>query len=126
MCIRDRLKRDYEAYKKFEHEDIVVTTGDSNLNPFYVFSEENLKEEMPMTWDSFELSNMNVYYSPDMKSAALTFSADGAYTMNTDNSKVDYATRGSSFWVATNSGWKVLHSSWAPRNGKIGIPSTSE
>ncbi len=120
------LQRDYETYKKYEHEDIVVTTGDSNLNPFYVFSKENLKEEMAMNWDAFDLSDMNVYYSPDMKSAAITFSADGAYTMNDDNTTVDYATRGSSFWVATNNGWKILHSSWAPRKGKIGIPERTE
>lgn len=120
------LQRDYETYKKYEHEDIVVTTGDSNLNPFYVFSKENLKEEMAMTWGSFDLSDMNVYYSPDMKSAAITFFADGAYTMNDDNTTVDYATRGSSFWVATNNGWKILHSSWAPRKGKIGIPERTE
>lgn len=120
------LKRDYETYEKFEHEDIVVTTGDSNLSPFYVFSKENLKEEMGMTWDSFDLSDMKVYYSPDMKSAAVTFSADGAYTMKDDNTTIDYATRGASFWVATNDGWKILHSSWAPRKGKIGIPGRTE
>ena len=29
----------------------------------------------------------NVYFSPDMKSAAITFSADGAYTTNDNNTQ---------------------------------------
>ncbi len=38
------------------------------------------------------------------------------------NDTVQYASRASSMWVSTALGWKILHSSYAPRNGKIGIP----
>lgn len=117
------LERDYSKYKKFEHDDIEVTTGDSNLNPFYIYTKDNLESSAKMTWDSFEFDNMNVYFAPDMKSAAITFNADGSYTMNDTNETVDYATRGSSFWTATDDGWKIIHSSWSPRKGKTGIPS---
>jgi len=117
------LERDYSKYKKFEHDDIKVTTGDSNLNPFYVYTKDDLESSANMTWDSFEFDNMNVYFAPDMKSAAITFNADGSYTMNDTNETIDYATRGSSFWTATDDGWKIIHSSWSPRKGRIGIPS---
>jgi len=117
------LDGDYQGYKMFEHPEIKVSTGDSNLNPFYIYTKDNLESSAKMTWDSFEFDNMNVYFAPDMKSAAITFNADGSYTMNDTNETVDYATRGSSFWTATDDGWKIIHSSWSPRKGKTGIPS---
>jgi hypothetical protein len=116
------LKGDYESYKKFEHPEIIYTTGDSNLSPFYVYTKENVIKKTQITWDSFELSNMKAYFSPDMKTAVLNFEADGAYTMINSGTTIPYATRGSSTWVNTDDGWKVLHTSYAPRKGKIGIP----
>ena len=35
---------------------------------------------------------------------------------------VSYATRASSTWVNTQDGWKILHTSYAPRKGKNGLP----
>jgi tetratricopeptide (TPR) repeat protein len=116
------LTSDYESYKKYEHSEITVTQGDSNLNPFYVYTQEDVSRVAPITWDVFEFSNMKTYFSPDMKTAVVTFEADGAYTVTETKKTVSYATRGSSTWNNTDDGWKILHSSYAPRKGKIGIP----
>jgi hypothetical protein len=113
---------DYESYKKFEHPEITVTTGDSNLNPFYVYTKEDVTKTTPITWDVFEFSNMKTYFSPDMKTAVVTFEADGAYIVTETDKTVSYATRGSSTWINTSDGWKILHTSYAPRKGKTGIP----
>jgi hypothetical protein len=119
------LNGDYESYKEFEHPEIVVTTGDSNLNPFYVLTKDNLNEDAPMTWNSFDLSNFEVYFSPDMKSSVTTFDADGSFTMIDSKMKFDYSTRGSATWVSTTEGWKILHSSYAPKKGKNGLPDVN-
>tara|TARA_B110000967_G_scaffold64023_1_gene66000 strand:+ start:9176 stop:10312 length:1137 start_codon:yes stop_codon:yes gene_type:complete len=113
---------DYESYKKFEHPEITVTAGDSNLNPFYVYTKEDVTKETPITWEVFEFSDMKTYFSPDMKTAVVSFEADGTYVVKATNKTVSYATRGSSTWVNTDDGWKILHTSFAPRKGKVGIP----
>ncbi|MDG2152090.1 MAG: hypothetical protein P8K12_07585, partial [Polaribacter sp.] len=75
-----------------------------------------------LTWEFFELSDMETYFSPDMKTAVITFVADGKYTITATNETTVYATRASSTWTNTNDGWKIMHSSYAPRKGKKGLP----
>jgi len=129
------LKADYTAFEKFTHPDIKISTGDSNLGKFYEFTRESLEADQNLSWDEFELKDMNVYFSPDMKTAVVTFYAKGAYTINGDskNSSIDlngmfksisteYSTRGSSVWVETDGGWKTMHSNFAPNKGKVGLP----
>jgi hypothetical protein len=116
------MSGDYEAYKKFEHPEIKVPTGDSNLNPFYIYTEKDVVTDTLITWEFFKLSNMETYFSPDMNTAVITFVADGKYTFIDNAKTIAYATRGSSVWNYTNDGWKVLHTSYAPRKGKVGIP----
>lgn len=116
------LDGDYQRYKMFEHPEIKVSTGDSNLTPFYIYTEKDVTNNSAITWSSFELSDMQTYFSPDMKTAVVTFVADGAYTITKTNQNVEYATRASSTWTNTEDGWKILHTSFAPRKGKIGIP----
>jgi hypothetical protein len=65
---------------------------------------------------------METSFSPDMNTAVITFVADGKYTFTDNAETVSYATRGSSVWNYTNDGWKVLHTSYAPRKGRFGIP----
>lgn len=113
---------DYDAYSKFEHSDINHITGDSNLSPFYTFNKASFERERVINWERFELENMNVNYSPDMKTAALTFYASGSYKIKETKKTIAYSTRGSSVWVNTDQGWKILHSSWAPNKDGIGIP----
>jgi hypothetical protein len=116
------MSGDYEAYKKFEHPEIKVPTGDSNLNPFYIYTEKDVVVDTEITWEFFKLSNMKTYFSPDMNTAVITFVADGKYTFIDNAKTVSYATRGSSVWNYTDDGWKVLHTSYAPRKGRVGIP----
>jgi hypothetical protein len=119
------MSGDYEAYKKFEHPEIKVPTGDSNLNPFYIYTEKDVVVDTEITWEFFKLSNMETYFSPDMNTAVITFVADGKYTFIDNAKTVSYATRGSSVWNYTDDGWKVLHTSYAPRKGRVGIPERS-
>lgn len=116
------MDRDYKSYKKFEHPEIKVSTGDSNLDPFYIYTKEDLTKDNSLTWDYFKLSNMETYFSPDMKTAVITFVADGNYTVTETNETVPYATRASATWTNTDDGWKILHTSYAPRKGKNGLP----
>jgi tetratricopeptide (TPR) repeat protein len=116
------MNSDYESYKKFEHPEIKVSTGDSNLNPFYIITKEDIINDNGITWNSFKLFNMDTYFSPDMKTAVITFEADGNYTIIETNETVPYATRASATWTNTDDGWKILHTSFAPRKGKNGIP----
>jgi tetratricopeptide (TPR) repeat protein len=116
------LDGDYQAYKVFEHPEIKVSTGDSNLDPFYVYTEKDVTKNSAITWAFFTLSDMQTYFSPDMKTAVITFVADGEYTITKTNKTIEYATRASSTWTNTEDGWKILHTSFAPRKGKIGIP----
>ena len=114
---------DYETYSKFMHPDINHMTGDSNLSPFYTFNKASFERERVITWKRFELENMDVNYSPDMKTAVLTFYASGSYIFNDTDKEVAYSTRGSSVWVNTDQGWKIMHSSWAPNKNGVGIPN---
>lgn len=116
------LEGDYQSYKEFVHPEIEVSTGDSNLNPFYIYTQKDVKTNPEITWASFLLSDMKTYFSPDMKTAVVTFVADGQYTITATNNTVEYATRASSTWCNTDDGWKILHTSFAPRKGKNGIP----
>ena len=116
------LEGDYQSYKEFVHPEIEVSTGDSNLNPFYIYTLKDVKTNPEITWASFLLSDMKTYFSPDMKTAVVTFVADGQYTITATNNTVEYATRASSTWCNTDDGWKILHTSFAPRKGKNGIP----
>lgn len=113
---------DYETFSKYEHPDIIHTTGDSNLSPFYTFNKASFDREQAIVWNKFELNNMNVTYSPDMRTAVLTFYASGSYTFKETKEEVAYSTRGSSVWVNTADGWKIMHSSWAPNKDGKGIP----
>jgi hypothetical protein len=116
------MTNDYESYKKFEHPEITVTQGDSNLDPFYVFTKKDMAKSTSITWNVFEFSNMKTYFSPDMKTVVVLFEADGDYIITETNETISYATRGSSTWNNTSDGWKILHSTYAPRKGKVGIP----
>ena len=114
--------RDYKAYSKFEHPDIKHMVGDSNLSPFYQFNKASFEEALPIDWNRFDLDNMYVNYSPDMKTAVLTFCATGSYVIKHTGEEVGYSSRASSVWVNTDLGWKIMHSSWAPNQDEKGIP----
>jgi hypothetical protein len=116
------LKRDYEEFKKYITDDMQLVSGDSNLQDFYNFTNESFSRGADVTWKSFELRDINVMFSPKMDMAILTFYADGSYTINDSNESIDYSTRASSVWIATDNGWKTVHTNWAPYGGGSGIP----
>ena len=110
-----------EVWKNYTMDDMKLMTGDSSLTKFYEQTDELFLEKRNFSWDSFDLRDIDVNFSPDMNMAILTFYASGAYTLNESNEKVDYSTRASAVWIATDSGWKMVHANWAPFGG-AGIP----
>ena len=115
---------DYKTYSKFEHPDIIHKTGDSNLNPFYVFDKSSFGGNDAIDWNNLDLNDMEVSYAPDMQTAVMTFYGSGSYVFKESKEKVIYSTRGSSVWVRTAMDWKIMHTSWAPNKGGNGIPQS--
>ena len=116
------LERDKEEYEKYVTADMHLVTGDSNLQEFYEFTDESLTRETDVNWNSFDLRDIEIDFSPDMTMAILTFYADGSYTQGDSEDVVDYSTRASAVWIATDDGWKSVHANWAPYGGGSGIP----
>ena len=122
IAVQDAIEnQDLEEWKKYISKDMTMTAGDSSLTEFYDQTEERFSEKRNFTWNEFKLRDINVNFSPDMSMAVLTFYANGSYTFNDSNKMVDYSTRASAVWIATNSGWKMVHTNWAPFGGS-GIP----
>jgi ketosteroid isomerase-like protein len=115
------LTQNLDEYNKYIDEDVTVMTGDSNLSKFYSFDSERFNIDQKAKWGAFDLYDINVTLSPDVKTAVLTFYAKGNYTVD-DSAQVDYSTRASSVWIFTDNGWKFMHSNWAPLEGGTGIP----
>ena len=115
------LTQNSEEFNKYVDKNIAFSTGDSNLSKFYTMSTENFDAEPAAKWGEFDLYDINVALSPDSRTAVLTFYAKGDYTVG-EGDKVDYSTRASSVWISTESGWKIMHSSWVPFGGGNGIP----
>ncbi len=115
------LDQNMEEWKKYISEEMMLTSGDSNLAEFYTQTEENFLSKRNFTWNSFDIRDIEVDFSPEMNTAILKFYADGSYTFNDSTEKIDYSTRASSVWIATDSGWKIVHGNWAPF-GASGIP----
>jgi ketosteroid isomerase-like protein len=116
------LTRNSEEFNKYVDKNIACSTGDSNLSKFYTMSTENFDVAPAVKWGEFDLYDINVALSPDSRTAVLTFYAKGDYTVGEGNN-VDYSTRASSVWIATENGWKIMHSNWAPFGGGDGIPN---
>ena len=116
------LDRNYDEFKKYISEDMQLISGDSNLQDFYEFSEASFSRAGNVSWNSFDLRDIEVDFSPDMSMAILTFYADGSYTRGDSKDSIDYSTRASSVWIATTDGWKTVHTNWAPYGGGSGIP----
>ena len=110
-----------DEWKKYIFDDMKLTTGDSSLSKFYDQTEELFLEKRNFNWNSFDLRDIDVDFSPDMNMAVLTFYASGSYTLIDTSEKVDYSTRASAVWLSTDSGWKMVHANWAPFGGS-GIP----
>jgi len=115
------ISQDLEEWKKYITDDMMLTSGDSSLTEFYTQNEERFLTKRNFTWDSFDLRDFDIDFSPDMNTAIVKFYANGAYTFNDSQEKIDYSTRASAVWISTDSGWKMVHANWAPFGGS-GIP----
>ena len=115
------LTQNSEEFNKYVAENITFSTGDSNLSKFYTMNINRFDTEAAAKWGAFDLYDINVALSPDSSTAVLTFYAKGDYTVG-EGEKIDYSTRGSSVWVSTENGWKIMHSNWAPFGEGNGIP----
>ena len=117
------LERDIEEFNKYISDDSNLITGDSNLGDFYSFDADNFNLQQNFTWNSFDLRDFETHFSPDMKTAVLTFYASGSYTFNESQEEVAYSTRASSVWIVSDNGWKCVHSNWSPYKSGTGIPN---
>lgn len=115
------LTQNLEEFNKYVDPNTPFTTGDSNLSKFYTMTTEGFDVEPAAKWGEFDLYDTSVALSPDSRTAVLTFYAKGDYTVD-GGDKIDYSTRGSSVWISTENGWKIMHSNWAPLEGGTGIP----
>ena len=116
------LEGDKEEFSTFVSDEIGMITGDSNLGDFYSYSVDNLSKERNFTWNAFDLRDFETHFSPDMRTVVMTFYASGSYSFTDSNEQVEYSTRASSVWLATDNGWKCAHASWAPYKSGKGIP----
>ena len=116
------LDRNIEEFKKYVTDDMQLVSGDSNLQEFYEFTDASFSRQSNINWNSFDLRDIEVDFSPDMTMAVLTFYADGSYTQGDSEESVAYNIRASSVWIATADGWKTVHTNWAPYGGGSGIP----
>ena len=116
------LERNIEEFKKYVTEDMQLVAGDSNLQDFYEFTDVSFSRQSNITWNSFDLRDFDFSFSPDMSMVILTFYADGSYTRDGSDNSIAYSTRASSVWIATENGWKTVHTNWAPYGGGSGIP----
>ncbi len=116
------LERNIEEFKKYVTDDMQLVSGDSNLQDFYEFTDASFSRQTNINWNSFDLRDFDFSFSPDMSMVILTFYADGSYTRDGSEDSIDYSTRASSVWIATDNGWKTVHTNWAPYGGGSGIP----
>jgi|TARA_B110000285_G_C14781785_1_gene448896 hypothetical protein len=117
------INNKYPEASKYMSDKIVTTIFNSSGQPLV----KQTKEEITSTgsgwaFDSFEMTNHKVFLSPDMKSAAITFEAQGVISFEDGNENMPYSTRASQFWITTKDGWKILHSHWSPKTSSKGVP----
>ena len=54
------MDRNYDEFKKYVSEDMKLISGDSNLQDFYEFSEESFSRNSSVSWESFNLRDIDV------------------------------------------------------------------
>jgi tetratricopeptide (TPR) repeat protein len=117
-----QMKNDSQNLKQFYSDKVGMVGCNSNMEPceFYSSFEE---EDVNHTWNRWDVKDLKVYFSPDMKTALTTFHNDGEYTMKGSDEPIAYKTRASEVWLYDN-GWKLMHSNFAPLAIGSGIPQT--
>lgn len=120
LRITYQMENDTENLKQFYSPKVGMIACNSDMEPciFYASIEE---EDVNYTWNRWDVKDLEVYFSPDMKTALTTFHNDGEYTMKGSDTPVAYKTRASEVWHYQD-GWKLMHSNFAPLAIGSGIP----
>ena len=117
------INNKYPEASKYMSDKIVTTIFNSSGQPLVKQTKEEITSVgSGWAFDSFDMTNHKVFLSPDMKSAAIAFDAQGIISFEDGNENTPYSTRASQFWINTNDGWKILHSHWSPKISSKGIP----
>ena len=117
------INNDYPKAKAYMSDDMPSTIFNSNGTPLVVQTEEQITNSgLGWSFAKFDMSNHPVFIAPDAKSIAIAFDTEGIVRFDESGDEVPYSTRASQFWVATNMGWKILHSHWSPKAAAKGIP----
>jgi len=117
------VNNDYQKAKLYMSKDMPSTIFNSNGTPLVVQTEEQITNSgLGWSFAKFDMSNHQVFIAPDAKSIAIAFDTEGVVRFDESGEEVPYSTRASQFWVATNMGWKILHSHWSPKAAAKGIP----
>ena len=116
------ISQDWETASQWISTELGTTIFNSNGSALAVQTEEQVNTDRGWDFDTFEMSNHQVFMSSDMNTAVITFDADGSINFNEGDQNVPYATRASQTWVNENGEWKVMHSHWSTRTNSQGIP----
>jgi len=117
------INNKYPETSNYMSDEIVTTIYNSSGQPLVKLTKEEITNSgSGWAFDSFEMINHKVFLSPDMKSAAITFDAQGVISFEDGNENMPYSTRASQFWITTKDGWKILHSHWSPKTSSNGVP----
>ena len=119
------ISRDWDTASKWVSAELGTTIYNSNGSALTVQSQEEVNTVRGWDFGTFDMSNHQVFMSSDMKTAVITFDADGLINFEDGEQNVPYATRASQTWVNENGEWKVMHSHWSPRTNSQGIPQAN-
>lgn len=123
LRITYQMANDIENLKQFHSDKVGMIACNSNMEPCIFYSAYEEEEDANYTWNRWDVTDLKVYFSPDMNTAVTTFSNDGEYTMKGSDTPVAYKTRASEVWHYQD-GWKLMHSNFAPLAIGTGVPRT--
>jgi len=118
------INNEYSNAKKFLSDNIITSIFNSNGSPLVIQAEEEISNSgRGWSFSKFEMTNHQVFISPDATGITVVFDTDGEIEIENSEERVPYSTRASQFWVSTPNGWKIMHSHWSPKSEAQGIPN---
>jgi len=123
LRIAYQMTNDIENLKQFHSDKVGMIACNSNMEPCIFYSSFEEEEDINHTWNRWDVVDLKVYFSPDMRTALTTFNNDGEYTMKGSDKPIAYKTRASEVWHYQD-GWKLMHSNFAPLAIGSGVPRT--
>ena len=118
------INNEYSNAKIFLSDNITTSIFNSNGSPLVIQNEEQISNSgRGWSFSKFEMTNHQVFISPDARSITVVFDTDGKIEVGNSEEMVTYSTRASQFWVYTPNGWKIMHSHWSPKSEAQGLPN---